>query len=184
MVSAGQDSQTTDFRELRVLEQIERNPRVSQREVARSLGVALGVANACIHTLARKGLVKIRGESNRSITYHLTKKGLTHKARLAVEWTNNTIEFYVRARSVIRDQLLDIQSQDIKTVVLYGADDVVELVGMLAPEAGLWVVDPTEALGHEADAVLVCDTLAPEETDALRRAFPGVPLIALSGAEL
>jgi hypothetical protein len=96
-----------------------------------------------------------------------------------VEWTNNTIEFYVRARSAIRDQLLDIQRRGIETVVLYGADEVVELVGMLAPEAGLRVVT-----GPQADAVLVCDTPAPGATGALRRAFPDVPLITLSGAEL
>lgn len=136
---AEESKRNDSYRELRVLEEIERNPRVSQRQLATELGVALGVANACVRTLARKGMLKVRGESNRSLSYHLTKQGVLHKASLALEWTNNTIGDYVQARARMRQQLESLASAGVKTVVLLGADEVAELVALIAPQAGITV---------------------------------------------
>ena len=65
-----------DMRDLQFLEELEKNPTISQRELARKFNIALGVTNACIKKLARKGWVKIRGLNHRQIYYHLTSEGL------------------------------------------------------------------------------------------------------------
>jgi DNA-binding MarR family transcriptional regulator len=194
----------SDLRELRVLEEIERNPRVSQRQLANDLGIALGVANACVRTLARKGLVKIRGESNRSITYHLTKQGLTRKAALALEWTNNTIADYVQARGRLGEQLKGIVAKGFSRVVLLGANEASELVALLAPSCGLHVaaIIRTEDAGiaetlvgipvnslettpaDGIDAVLVCVDPKPAELPALFARFADTPLLSLTGLPL
>ena len=44
---------------LGVLDAIERNPSVTQRSVARELGIALGLANAYLKRCIRKGLIKV-----------------------------------------------------------------------------------------------------------------------------
>lgn len=137
VTATGKDA---ELRELLVLEQIERNPAISQRQLARELGVALGVANACVRTLARKGLVKIRGKNNRSITYHLTKEGLLRKAALALEWTNNTINEYVAARARLRAQMEALASQGFTRIAVLGADEAAELVALVAPGSGMSVV--------------------------------------------
>jgi DNA-binding MarR family transcriptional regulator len=192
-----------DLRELRALEEIERNPHVSQRQLASSLGVALGVANACIHTLARKGLVKVRGESNRTISYHLTKKGLTAKARLALEWTNNTINDYVQARRRIAEELAELHARGTSTVILFGANEAAELIAMLAPAAGITVVAVVgterariapvvvgipvvsidEAAATSADAVIVCTDPDDPDLASARARFGSLPLLDLSGRE-
>lgn len=192
----------SDLRELRVLEQIELNPRVSQRQLASELGVALGVANACVSTLVRKGLVKIRGESNRSLTYHLTKQGVMHKAALAVEWTNNTITDYVTARASVRQQLDALAAQGVGRVVLLGAEEAAELIALIAPQVGIVVEAAVDAGGQRiadvlagvpvvglgvvdpavVDAVLVADrTLDP---DTLGPAWAGVSVFTLNGQRL
>ena len=43
------------YRELRLLEEVEIKPEVSQRHLASQLGVALGVANLLVKNLAKKG---------------------------------------------------------------------------------------------------------------------------------
>ena len=43
------------MRDLQLLEEIEQNPRVSQRELSNKFGIALGVTNACIKRMARRG---------------------------------------------------------------------------------------------------------------------------------
>ena len=44
----------------RVLRLLESRPDLSQREIARELGVSLGGVNYCLRALADKGQVKIR----------------------------------------------------------------------------------------------------------------------------
>ena len=48
--------ESTSYRELRLLEEVEVTPELSQRHLARTLGVALGVANLLIRNLVHKGL--------------------------------------------------------------------------------------------------------------------------------
>ncbi len=192
----------SDLRELRVLEQIENNPHVSQRQLASELGVALGVANACVSTLVRKGLVKIRGESNRSLTYHLTKQGVLHKAALALEWTNNTIADYVNARATVRAQLDAFAGRGIVRVALLGAEEVAELIALIAPQTGVEVCASLDAGGRRiadtlagvvvagpddvdpsaVDAVVLADTAL--DPAALGPRWAGVPVFALNGQRL
>lgn len=193
----------SDLRELRALEEIERNPRISQRQLATELGVALGVANACVHTLVRKGLVKIRGESNRSLSYHLTKQGVLHKASLAIEWTNNTINDYVQARARMRRQLDGLAASGVRRVVVLGADEVSELVTLIAPQAGIEVVAavrlgtppiaetlagvPVLDIAQVRDESIDAAVVASLRTDIPVRvadALAGTPVIDLSGQRL
>lgn len=189
-------------RELLALEHIERNPGISQRQLARELGVALGVANACVRTLVRKGLVKVRGESNRSITYHLTREGVLRKAALALEWTNNTINDYAAARSRVRRQLEAIAERGITRIVILGADEAAELVALIAPHAGLSVAAAVDVGGRRiADVLAGVRVVAPADVvglavdaaiavavdlsiDAFASAAPGVLMLDLNGREL
>lgn len=191
------------YRSLKALEAIEQNPRISQRELARSMGVALGVANACVRTLARKGLVKVRGDSNRSISYHITKEGRVQKARLAIEWTGNTIDYYVQARSALAGLLGELAEHGVREIVVFGADEAAELVVLLAPHAGLEVRAVVATGGRRigdsilgrpvcelaevipgADAVVVTSAPTQDQATVLKNVFPGAPIVLLNGQTL
>lgn len=162
---------------LRALEAIENDPGISQRELSNHLGVALGITNALLKTLVRKGLIKIRGTNNRSLTYHLTHAGVLAKSRLAMQWTLNTIDFYRQARQNVACRLAALSSQGIKTIALYGRRELIEITAIVAPEVGLDIVgiikgedqidDMTSALGFSVitlgqlidvnlDALIIC----------------------------
>ena len=70
----------------RVIQLIENDPEISQREISSRLGISLGSANYCVRALAEKGLVKIRNfraaDNKLRYAYILTPKGLTAKARM------------------------------------------------------------------------------------------------------
>lgn len=164
--------ETENLRNLRALEEIANNPSLSQRDLAKQLGVALGIANACVHALVRKGLVKIRGDNNRSVTYHLTKRGLLHKSELALRWTRNTISFYAEARHGVSLKLAALKAEGVQTIVLYGANELAEIAAIVAPETGLEIkgfVDG-EAAGKQRllDLMVVTETMVGDfEPDAL-----------------
>lgn len=71
---------------LRILKIVSLEPQVSQRELARRLGVSLGKTNFLIRSLLEKGLIKAgnfrRSEHKLEYAYLLTPKGLGAKLRL------------------------------------------------------------------------------------------------------
>lgn len=135
-----ENHEQNNLRDLKLLEEIEKNPSISQRDLSGRLGVALGIANSLIKTLVRRGMIKIKGENNRSLSYHLTHAGVLHKSRLAMQWTFNTIGEYRRLRSEISKQLIKISGDKIEKVLIYGANELAEIAVMVAPESGLEVV--------------------------------------------
>ncbi|TLM78053.1 MAG: winged helix-turn-helix transcriptional regulator [Actinobacteria bacterium] len=200
---------TDDYRSMRALEEIERNPNVSQRELASSLGVALGIANSLVHALVRKGLVKIRGDNNRTISYHLTKRGAAHKATLAMQWTVNTIDFYRQARQTVSAGLARIAEAGHPRIALLGANELAEIAIIVAPEtpaeivcvvrhAGTYVdrdvmlgVPLTDAAGVAAAGArcgVICLDPAKAEFAEMLAAFeaaaPGLPVYVPSGEPL
>ena len=60
---------------LSVLDVVERDPSVTQRSVARELGIALGLANAYLKRCVRKGLIKVSQVPRRRYAYYLTPQG-------------------------------------------------------------------------------------------------------------
>lgn len=73
-----------------LLRRLEADPDVSQRDLARELGISLGKVNYCLKALTAKGLVKaanFRNSRNKqAYLYKLTPKGLSEKADLTVRF--------------------------------------------------------------------------------------------------
>ncbi len=49
----------TDEYRYKILKLVEVNPEISQRQLARELGISLGKTNYCLKALVEKGLVKV-----------------------------------------------------------------------------------------------------------------------------
>lgn len=74
----------------RVLKALEADPQISQRQLAKRLGISLGKTNYCIRALLDKGWVKAKafrdGKDRRVRSYQLTAKGIEGKARLTLDF--------------------------------------------------------------------------------------------------
>lgn len=70
----------------RVMRELEADPKLSQRDLAKSLGISLGVVNYCLKGLIEKGQVKVgnfrSSENKLRYTYVLTPRGVLAKAKL------------------------------------------------------------------------------------------------------
>ncbi|HEY4719752.1 MAG TPA: winged helix-turn-helix transcriptional regulator, partial [Candidatus Methylomirabilis sp.] len=78
------DSQ--EKRELEMLTEIAEDQGVTQRALAKKLGIALGLTNLYIKRLARKGYIKIVNVKRSRLKYLLTPRGFTEKAQLAYQF--------------------------------------------------------------------------------------------------
>jgi DNA-binding MarR family transcriptional regulator len=115
------------MRDLQFLEEIEQNPKVSQRELSNKFGIALGVTNACIKRMARRGLIKLKGIPPRRIAYYLTPKGFTEKTKLTLSFFSYNIHHYAEMKKEISKKLLEMQQSNVKRVAFFGVSDEMEI---------------------------------------------------------
>jgi EPS-associated MarR family transcriptional regulator len=89
----------------KILKILDKDPKISQRELARALGVSLGKTNYCLQALMEKGLVKAHNFKNsrnkKAYTYLLTSKGVEEKALATVRFLDRKVAEYEALRSEI-----------------------------------------------------------------------------------
>ncbi len=89
----------------KILRLLEEDPEMSQRDLARALGVSLGKVNYCLQALIETGLVKANNFKNnhhkQAYMYLLTRKGLAVKARASVDFLQRKVAEYEALRREI-----------------------------------------------------------------------------------
>ena len=89
----------------KILKELEANPEISQRELAKELGISLGKANFCIQALIEKGLIKARNFKNshnkKAYIYYLTPKGIEDKASVTVQFLKIKMTEYYELKAEI-----------------------------------------------------------------------------------
>jgi DNA-binding MarR family transcriptional regulator len=116
-----------DLKSLQLLEEISRDANASQRKLSEHLGVALGVTNACLKKMVKKGYVKIKGINHKRISYFLTPEGFSEKTRLTYHFLEYTVHYYIGLKKSLSVKLDAISKEGIRRVVYYGAGDVMEV---------------------------------------------------------
>lgn len=109
----------TDEMRYKLMRVLQANPELSQRDLARALGVSLGKVNYCLQALIRRGLVKARNfnNSNNKVAYIylLTPRGLEQKASLAIRYLKAKTDEYEALRTEIAQLQVEIKQQDART---------------------------------------------------------------------
>ena len=101
----------TNFRLMQLLHD---NPRISQREMAKALGISFGGINYCLNALVEKGLVKIHNFSQNQnkfgYVYLLTPSGISEKALLTGSFLKRKLQEYEALKAEIKDLQLEIET--------------------------------------------------------------------------
>jgi len=81
---------------LTLLRTLESNPDLSQRALARKLGISLGKTNYCLKALIEKGWVKVgnfgKSQHKSRYIYQLTPSGIAAKARITQRFLKRKLE--------------------------------------------------------------------------------------------
>lgn len=94
----------------KLLKTLQANPDLSQRELARVMGISLGKANYCLRALIEKGWVKaanFRKSTNKAAyAYLLTPHGIEEKTRATAHFLRRKVAEYEALEKEI-EQLRD-----------------------------------------------------------------------------
>ena len=128
-----------------LLAAIEADQHLSQRSLARSLGIALGLTNLLLRRLVRKGWVRMIHIRPNRVRYLLTPAGIAEKARLSRDSLQYSVRFYVDARNRMRDQFAKLQSDGRggrrrSRIVFLGAGEVAEIGYVCLQETELQLI--------------------------------------------
>jgi EPS-associated MarR family transcriptional regulator len=97
-----------------VLRRLHQTPQVSQRALAKDLGVGLGTINFCFQALVEKGLVKMQNFSQSKnklrYIYLLTPDGVAEKSKLTAEFLRRKVAEYEALQSEIEALKAEINS--------------------------------------------------------------------------
>jgi DNA-binding MarR family transcriptional regulator len=134
------ESTNEEIRELTLLEQIESDPDVNQSTLASQLGVAVGTVNWHLKRLIAKGAVKVARAERKKLRYIITPEGLALRARLAVNYVENSFSVYRRTREKVKDNLLKVKKAGYDRVRIVGSGDVADICKLTCIEQGITVV--------------------------------------------
>lgn len=86
---------------------LEAKPGMSQRDLARELGISLGKVNYCLRALIKKGWIKAANFKNSqnkiAYMYLLTPRGLDKKASLTLEFLRIKMSEYEALKAEIEE---------------------------------------------------------------------------------
>ena len=89
----------------KVMRLLHAKPDMSQRQMAKALGLSLGKTNYCVQALLKKGWLKLQnfsGNANKqAYAYLLTPEGIANKAQLTTRFLQRKQQEYVLLKAEI-----------------------------------------------------------------------------------
>lgn len=126
-----------DLRILRILEAVDDDQTITQRDLSKKLNISLGLVNSFVKRLVNKGFFKITTIPRNRVKYMLTPKGAAAKTRLTYEYLQYSLRFYRESRSKIKALFHDFEKQNIKQVIFFGTGDLAEIAYLSLQETKL-----------------------------------------------
>tara|TARA_R110001583_G_scaffold195527_1_gene375384 strand:- start:22377 stop:22706 length:330 start_codon:yes stop_codon:yes gene_type:complete len=101
----------TDEYHYKILKELQQDPDISQRELAKRLEISLGKANFCLKALIEKGLVKVenfkKNPTKIGYLYLLTPKGIEEKVSL----TQRFLQRKLKEREVLEKEIEQLRDE-------------------------------------------------------------------------
>ena len=93
----------------RVLEIIGHSPRASQRDLATSTGLSLGLVNLTLKRLIETGHIKVSSLNSKKFEYLLTPKGVMEKTRRTYLYLSRTIRTYAEYQKRLEQKIQELR---------------------------------------------------------------------------
>lgn len=130
-------SETERYRDLQILDELSNNDALTQRDLSKRIGIALGLVNSYVKNLIAKGYITVKNIPSKRYAYYLTPSGFTEKTRLAYDLLHDYTRIYREAKNNYRQLFLELEREGIKRIVFAGSDEVAEIAYLNLQETEL-----------------------------------------------
>ncbi|MDR1316777.1 MAG: MarR family transcriptional regulator [Spirochaetales bacterium] len=111
-------------KEFQVLQNIYRHEKIRQRDLAVIAGMSLGMTNAIVKRLIKKGLLTVRKINNRKIMYAVSPAGMEEIAGKSYKYFKRTVRNIVYYKNSIDELIRGVRDAGFSSVFLVGQSDV------------------------------------------------------------
>ena len=168
-----------DLTDLRILDELNRDPSLSQREISRRVGVSVGLTNLILRRMAKKTWIKMRTMPGKRMLYALTPRGITEKVRKTRDFLSLSLRYYGDLRQTLVQR---IRETGIKSprVAAFGAGDLLPLVIEASKEAGARFVGPVDGERNSVKKNIIILVSKPPRNQRETWSRAGIELIEIS----
>jgi len=131
---------TKNFRRFSVLLSIYDSPSISQSQIGRITHLSSSMVNNYIKELQEEGLIKIIGDTNRTLSYHPTRSGKNELMSMLIDYSSEIIQLYGAVKREVAERLNSLHSDGIHTLALFGAAETAEVVYTAIKDTPLTVI--------------------------------------------
>jgi DNA-binding MarR family transcriptional regulator len=135
-----QKLEAEEYRALQILDELSNNNSLTQRELSKRLGIALGLVNSYLKNLIKKGYITVKNIPPRRYVYYLTPKGFAEKSRLTLRLLQDYTRVYRQAKATLKELFRQLEAEGAKKVVFAGSDEVAEIAYITIQETELELV--------------------------------------------
>ena len=178
------------------LQELKRHKSTELGEMAKELGIALGLANHYLKRCVSKGLIKAKQAPANRYAYYLTPTGFAKKSQLTARYLTMSFDFFRHARTHCTDVFDFCIARNWNKIGLVGTSDLaeiailcvrdhaIEFTGFIDPDcagtefAGLPVFSSISEM-QAADAYVIVDLSGPQEIfNKLQQSIPSERILA------
>ena len=149
------DQSPDSTRDLRLLEHIELDPDITQASLAGQLGVAVGTVNWHLKRLVAKGYVKVKRAERRKLRYIITPEGIALRARLTMDFIDQSFQMYRRVRNHVSKLLGEAKEAGYREIRILGEGDVADICRLTCLEHGVQIGENQDLPALEVQGVKV-----------------------------
>ncbi len=131
------DKSLDPYRSFLLMSEISGEEPLSQREISRRLGIAVGLVNSYMKNLVAKGYVRVKNFPSNRYAYLLTPQGIAEKSRLAYQHLSYFTNLYTVARKDYLELFRRLEASGVKQVAFCGVDEVAEIAYLSLRETGI-----------------------------------------------
>ena len=144
-VVSSSPSETGRYRDLQILDELSNNDALTQRDLSKRMGIALGLVNSYIKNLIAKGYTTVRNIPSKRYAYYLTPNGFAEKSRLAYDLLQDYTRIYREAKNNYRQLFFELERAGAKRIVFAGADEVAEFAYITLQDSKLELAGVVDA---------------------------------------
>lgn len=128
------------YHSLLLLDELSKEETLSQRDLSKRMGIALGLVNSYVRNMISKGYIRVSSFPKNRYNYLLTPKGIAEKSRLTYKHLHYFTNLYTTARKDFRELFERLEKSGIKRVVFCGVDEVAEIAYLSLQETDIELI--------------------------------------------